>query len=806
MQIMGPVQRGLPLLSALPEGWPIIVIDKKDCFFSIPLTLKDSERFAFTLPSINHEEPDKRYQWVILPQGMANSPTMCQIYVAAALEPVRKKFSAVRCLHYMDDILLAAKDSSLLQQAYAALTECLQEKGLVVAPEKVQQDTVVQYLGSRVTPHIVVPQKVELRKDHLRTLNDFQKLLGDINWVRGSLHMANHELRPLYEILNGDPALDSPRTLTLEAREALIKVEERLQRAFLQRIQDPDNITLCILPTFSQPTGLMWQNRPLLWVFSKLSPAQTVQYYPTAVALLAQQGIQQCLQHFGSSPQNLIVPYDNHQVKTLCATVDGWAVLRCSFTGIIDCHYPKHPLMGFFKEHPVVFPKMTASQPIFGASIIFTDGSKTSVGAYIVNSDKPVKHQFQPGTPQQVELQIVLEVFKACSFSFNLVSDSCYVVNALRNLECAGLIRSSSTVGALFSQLQRLIWQRKNPFFVQHIRAHTGLPGPLSQGNHMVDLCTRQEWMFLVSAVQHAYDFHKNFHVNARTLQTKSSISSADPRKVVLDCPQCVVFHHLPSLGLNPRGLLPLKLWQMDVTHIAEFGRLKYVHVSVDTCSGVIYTTPMVGEKAMHVITHCLEAWAAWGKPNNLKTDNGPAYTGSKFTSFCQQLDVQLTHGLPYNPQGQGIVERAHRSLKEILQKQKGTIGQGRTPKERLSLAVLALNFLNMDASGCSSADRHHGPHSPIQGLVTWKDILAGRWHGPDPVLTWARGSACVFPQDQQDPIWVPERLVRRAQPEQTQKNDSTNMPDISSCPATGDDKAEMGDPVGVSEANADTA
>ena len=47
MQVMGSIQRGLPLLSALPEKWPLIVIDIKDCFFSIPLDLKDSVRFAF---------------------------------------------------------------------------------------------------------------------------------------------------------------------------------------------------------------------------------------------------------------------------------------------------------------------------------------------------------------------------------------------------------------------------------------------------------------------------------------------------------------------------------------------------------------------------------------------------------------------------------------------------------------------------------------------------------------------------------------------------------------------------------------
>lgn len=89
---MGPIQRGLPLLSSIPDNWPIIIIDIKDCFFSIPLAPQDSVRFAFTLPSMNNEEPDKRYQWVVLPQGMANSPTMCQLYVGQALRPVHNQF------------------------------------------------------------------------------------------------------------------------------------------------------------------------------------------------------------------------------------------------------------------------------------------------------------------------------------------------------------------------------------------------------------------------------------------------------------------------------------------------------------------------------------------------------------------------------------------------------------------------------------------------------------------------------------------------------------------------------------------
>ena len=79
-------------------------------FLSIPLAFCDSEHSAFTLPSINNEEPDKEYQWVVLPQGMVNSPTMCQLFVGEALQPVRDIFLKLRIVHYMDDILLASNN------------------------------------------------------------------------------------------------------------------------------------------------------------------------------------------------------------------------------------------------------------------------------------------------------------------------------------------------------------------------------------------------------------------------------------------------------------------------------------------------------------------------------------------------------------------------------------------------------------------------------------------------------------------------------------------------------------------------
>ena len=76
---MGALQPGLPNPSTIPKNWHLFVIDLKDCFFTIPLYPDDLSRFAFSVPSINLKELHKRFQWTVLPQGILNSPAICQI-------------------------------------------------------------------------------------------------------------------------------------------------------------------------------------------------------------------------------------------------------------------------------------------------------------------------------------------------------------------------------------------------------------------------------------------------------------------------------------------------------------------------------------------------------------------------------------------------------------------------------------------------------------------------------------------------------------------------------------------------------
>ena len=80
--------------------------------------------------------------------------------------------------------------------------------------------------------------------------------------------------------------------------------------------------------------------------------------------------------------------------------------------------------------------------------------------------------------------------------------------------------------------------------------------------------------------------------------------------------------------------------------------------------------------------------------------------------------------------------------------------------------------------------------------MVKWKDVITNKWKGPDLVLIRSRGAVCVFPQDENNPFWVPERLTRKM----------VVTPDDSPAPDAVEPESqrrdEMGDSVGIPETN----
>ena len=61
-------------------------------------------------------------------------------------------------------------------------------------------------------------------------------------------------------------------------------------------------------------------------------------------------------------------------------------------------------------------------------------------------------------------------------------------------------------------------------------------------------------------------------------------------------------------------------------------------------------------------------------KPKQIKTDNGPGYTGKAIKTFLLEWNIIHTTGIPHNPTGQAMIERAHLILKLHLKNKKGGI------------------------------------------------------------------------------------------------------------------------------------
>ena len=81
------------------------------------------------------------------------------------------------------------------------------------------------------------------------------------------------------------------------------------------------------------------------------------------------------------------------------------------------------------------------------------------------------------------------------------------------------------------------------------------------------------------------------------------------------------------------------------------------------------------------------------GLPKALKTDNAPAYTSKSFQEFCIKFQIKHNTGIPYNPQGQAIVERAHQTLKIQIQKLKEGEFKYSCPHQILQHALFIINI-----------------------------------------------------------------------------------------------------------------
>ena len=138
-------------------------------------------------------------------------------------------------------------------------------------------------------------------------------------------------------------------------------------------------------------------------------------------------------------------------------------------------------------------------------------------------------------------------------------------------------------------------------------------------------------------------------------------------------CPQCQEAKISRYVKTNPEQI-PVPLWKFEHVHMDLVGPLPqsdgctYILTIIDRASRWPVAIPLKGIKTRDILEALKWHWISlYGLPLQITTDQGCQFTSVEFKSFFEQHGVQIIHASTYHPQGNGLIERFHRTLKTAL-------------------------------------------------------------------------------------------------------------------------------------------
>ena len=145
-------------------------------------------------------------------------------------------------------------------------------------------------------------------------------------------------------------------------------------------------------------------------------------------------------------------------------------------------------------------------------------------------------------------------------------------------------------------------------------------------------------------------------------------------------------------------------------------GGFRYLLTCVDNATRWPEAVPLRSTTARVVISSLTDIFVRCGFPSRLTSDNGSQFTGKTFSNWLKAKGIQHTKTTPYHPQGNGIIERLHRTLNAIVAKTASAKGNW------AKVVPMALYFLRCTPSastGISPFLATHGwePVTPLQVL-----------------------------------------------------------------------------------------
>jgi transposase InsO family protein len=138
-----------------------------------------------------------------------------------------------------------------------------------------------------------------------------------------------------------------------------------------------------------------------------------------------------------------------------------------------------------------------------------------------------------------------------------------------------------------------------------------------------------------------------------------------------------------------------------------------YMLTMIDRTSRWLEAAPLKGISSASCVEAFLSTWVArFGMPETLTSDRGAQFTLATWMSFCSGLGIKQAMTTAYHPQANGLMERAHRQLKDGLRARQAGVDW----PAHLPWVLLGLHAAPKEISGMSSAEAVFGQPLTLPG------------------------------------------------------------------------------------------
>ena len=177
--------------------------------------------------------------------------------------------------------------------------------------------------------------------------------------------------------------------------------------------------------------------------------------------------------------------------------------------------------------------------------------------------------------------------------------------------------------------------------------------------------------------------------------------------RTCMACQQAKITRHCNSgIGNFPKPNRRFGHIHVDIVILTPCQGHRYLLTIVDRATRWLEAIPMQDSTASSCAEALLHNWIArFGLPDNVTSDRGAQFTSELWKALSRLLGMQLHQTTAYRPQANGMVERAHRTLKAALMAR----GASDDWIEHLPWVLLGIRTMPREGLPASSAEMVYG-------------------------------------------------------------------------------------------------